>query len=836
MFSDVRLFVWLMTLALPVVEASLPANGLCSLFTFVPFSYGNEPFHSFYCGDCNNVGMSHAAAALLAMDHFNARNATVVPELADLGDCPVQFDLNTSQIFDTGTYTHKAAESLLEQLPETPCAVAGPFHDTPVLELSTLAAALKFPLTAHRGFSLRALANSSSPHTSQVYPDLISSSIVLAEYLFHKGRIDYVAFLYGLTETGLYRRETVTIVLDEFGIKNQAFAYNSPLRSPATSEERTIRKALQAVLDSGYRTIVIAPDFPTVEIPLLAEVAVELGLTNGDYMFIWFGDYDPLYGNTDPITREFLAGSIFMTPFEGYHLGYQDPFHRAWRSQGPAEVARLNQANPVKEGEPGYFVAQDDYFTTMWVPEWGSALMYDAVISTGIGACLAMANNQTNDISVNSFVQSIRSASFTGATGVVRFCQDCELLGGRDPYSVVWGFLNNYPPGVDSEDPWRPSELFYFPQVSSEFIFPNGSLLYDVIPPPSNISGESGLFLFINDTIYADGRTVPPDLLRDPPEENYLSRGVQAFGLALFSIVMLISILSAIWVYIHREHRIVKAAQPGFLFLICFGSAVSVSSILTISFDESYGWSEQQLSRACMATPWLACLGHILTYGALFAKLWRVNRVLQFVRRKVDIVHVAWPCAVLVAMALVVLGLWTGLDSLEWNRYEINSITGERIGECSSEDAAAFIAPLVVIVLIPTLLTFYMAWKTKDVDDAFSESRWIFTMVLIQLEVLLFAGPLVPLLRDVSTDARYIGYSLLIWTFPMSTLCLIIGPKVFAVHRKGGERTRGSFPGGVRVSGETLELPPREGMLMEPACSLTKNSQSSKEDTPREPS
>jgi len=266
MFSDDRLFLWLMTVALPVVEASLPASGLCSLFTFVPFSYGNEPFHSFYCGDCNNVGMSHASAALLAMDHFNARNATVVPELADLGDCPVQFDLNTSRIFDTGTYTHKAAESLLEQLPEIPCAVAGPFHDTPVLELSTLAAALKFPLTAHRAFSIRALANSTSPYTSQVYPDLISSAIVLAQYLFHKGRTDYVALLYGLTETGLYRRETVTIVLDEAGIKNQAFAYNSPLRSPATSEERTIRKALEAVLDSGYRTIVIAPELPTVEI------------------------------------------------------------------------------------------------------------------------------------------------------------------------------------------------------------------------------------------------------------------------------------------------------------------------------------------------------------------------------------------------------------------------------------------------------------------------------------------------------------------------------------------------------------------------------------------
>jgi hypothetical protein len=100
-----------------------------------------------------------------------------------------------------------------------------------------------------------------------------------------------------------------------------------------------------------------------------------------------------------------------------------------------------------------------------------------------------------------------------------------------------------------------------------------------------------------------------------------------------------------------------------------------------------------------------------------------------------------------------------------------------------------------------------MAWKTKDVDDAFSESRWIFIMILVQLEVLLFALPLIPLLHDVATDARYIGYALLIWTFPTTALCLILGPHVYAYYQ-GHEslpmppRIRGEYPGGkVRVSG-----------------------------------
>jgi hypothetical protein len=76
-------------------------------------------------------------------------------------------------------------------------------------------------------------------------------------------------------------------------------------------------------------------------------------------------------------------------------------------------------------------------------------------------------------------------------------------------------------------------------------------------------------------------------------------------------------------------------------------------------------------------------------------------------------------------------------------------------------------------------------------------------------EIILFALPMIRLLRDVSIDGRYIGFVLLIWTFPMSTLLLIIGPKVLAFRRaqaesSGGRRkqpTRGRSLGGVHLSG-----------------------------------
>jgi len=61
------------------------------------------------------------------------------------------------------------------------------------------------------------------------------------------------------------------------------------------------------------------------------------------------------------------------------------------------------------------------------------------------------------------------------------------------------------------------------------------------------------------------------------------------------------------------------------------------------------------------------------------------------------------------------------------------------------------------------------------------------------------------ILSDVSTDGRYLGLCLMIVGFPITTLLLIFGPKIYLNHleRNGVDETppkRGS-QSGVRVSG-----------------------------------
>ena len=113
--------------------------------------------------------------------------------------------------------------------------------------------------------------------------------------------------------------------------------------------------------------------------------------------------------------------------------------------------------------------------------------------------------------------------------------------------------------------------------------------------------------------------------------------------------------------------------------------------------------------------------------------------MLQFTRRKISASAVAGPMIALLVGTVIVLTAWTLHDPLFWDRNEINELTGESIAQCDSDSMQLYIALLGVVVAIPTVLTCVMAWKTKDVDESFTESSWIFTLILLQIQVMMLS-------------------------------------------------------------------------------------------------
>ena len=131
----------------------------------------------------------------------------------------------------------------------------------------------------------------------------------------------------------------------------------------------------------------------------------------------------------------------------------------------------------------------------------------------------------------------------------------------------------------------------------------------------------SGEFFKREDFFYADGSNQPPFLLRDVPEQNYIDCRIRATGIGLMGVALAVVLFSAAWVFLHRDHSVVIAAQPIYLYALCLGSAIISLNILFISPDEGQGWTEEMLDKSCVAAVWVNAIGMLLVYGSIFAKV-----------------------------------------------------------------------------------------------------------------------------------------------------------------------------------------------------------------------
>jgi 7 transmembrane sweet-taste receptor of 3 GCPR len=143
--------------------------------------------------------------------------------------------------------------------------------------------------------------------------------------------------------------------------------------------------------------------------------------------------------------------------------------------------------------------------------------------------------------------------------------------------------------------------------------------------------------------VYRDGTTIQPRVEREYTNENYISVGVRTIGLVLMCVAWMSSFAALVLLRVFSKDNVVLRAQPFFLKMLCVGSILMSTSIFTLSWDEGAGWSDRQLDIACTLTPWFFFIGQILTFCALFTKLWRVDKVLQFRRRVVTVRNVMGP-------------------------------------------------------------------------------------------------------------------------------------------------------------------------------------------------
>ena len=119
-----------------------------------------------------------------------------------------------------------------------------------------------------------------------------------------------------------------------------------------------------------------------------------------------------------------------------------------------------------------------------------------------------------------------------------------------------------------------------------------------------------------------------------------------------------------------------------------------------------------------------------------------------------------------------------------------------------------YIIPIVVLMLGCAIACGYFAFKTRDIADArFAESSWMFYTFFVQLQVMLVGIPILVILDESSAEATYLGRCLLIFAMVVTTLILMVGPKIALLSRQKSnaqshtERTSSSDPHATQHAG-----------------------------------
>ena len=747
-----------------------------------------------HCVSCHSV---YTYPPLFRDFQQNARDSTVVAILADdeFHQCTVTFPTDSTIVLDSGYDKSMAFDKMFTLVfaQKPMCAVLGPETPEAVQAVSLITEDIGIPQVAYGTIDERLSDAQQFPSIARPVTEIHMFVESAIRYIQRTGKErNYISLIHDLMQYGEQIEHTIFEVMDNYGVEltHHHIVHDNP---------HSVVNALEFVQTDGYRTIIIGTD-QTAFLERIAEAAQLLEMNGPEYFYIILDLSLPsaklasIQQEVDSPLDKLLRGAAIFRMLEPFQYVASDKFKEAWTSQGSNFVNRVNQALPGRstdnfletgDGESQHYVADAKHFQKGDGPSPLSSFVYDSVMLIGLSACRLSSSNQHGSddqdfhfsaaASHHSFehTQEILNTEFQGASGKVKFH---EGENSRLYDDIVFGVYNVRPGKLDKD---------------------SGTRGYEEIL--TNIDKDSE-WEDLGDFLFFDGTSDPPMTLRTVFEENYLPRSLMIFGLVMMSIALLIALGSGIWVIRNRRRSIVRAAQPEFIHCICIGSSLVALSIIFISFDESYGWSKDQLSAACATFPWLFVVGYLVMYCAVYCKLLRVRKVFSMNRRKVTIFQVLWPFLLILASSIVVLIAWTVIDPLRWERVVLAERPLETYGRCTSSNLVPFVVPLFLLVGIITAMVLFIAWRARDIQAEFCEWNYCFYGVFIHLQMMAVGIPLYIVLNGISKSAVHLISIFLIFIFSTTLVIAIIWPKALfmKLERRRSARSLGSANGSRR--------------------------------------
>mmetsp|Transcript_31733 Transcript_31733/g.42288 ORF Transcript_31733/g.42288 Transcript_31733/m.42288 type:complete len:175 (+) Transcript_31733:1-525(+) len=110
----------------------------------------------------------------------------------------------------------------------------------------------------------------------------------------------------------------------------------------------------------------------------------------------------------------------------------------------------------------------------------------------------------------------------------------------------------------------------------------------------------------------------------------------------------------------------------------------------------------------------------------------------------------------------------------------------------------------MVMIVMVTISLLAILWQTKDIQDEFVESNWIFYGILAHLQAWVMALPIWFGIDSGSTNAIYLTAVVFLFIFSTALVVLVIWPKIFMwAHTKiYGESNNSKMRPRINLSGD----------------------------------
>ena len=762
------------------------------------------------------------AAVLLAVEHLNTRNSTLVEEIGDVfgsmdnQKCPIKFTL---QAYDSSLSQIEAVDHMINLISIDPTATASGNADEekssllPSAFIGAARSAVSIPtsiITGLRGFPQISPISTSTqlddklqfPLFGRTIPSDAGTAIPAILYLRYKLNVKHLAVLHVNDAYGNAYSLGLQLAASTYAPDMIIKSYDFPFQTSPEIVEQTI-----SLLKSTEYRYFFGVIFSTVHYdPFMIEAYKQNIAGTGEHIWMFSDSV-----STSVFARNFEVGSDLHLASRGssrigavggvpgitkYDLFLQSMLDL---SNNVVDSDIIQSYHPTYPNEPDYvpYQIKDDPEFFNKASAGVVPFLYDAVIALGLAACNAtlansidgtydydyfIANNSTT-LPTFSFFDGIelyeqyKNTTFDGASGYNIYD---SVTGTRTSSSARFTLLNFI------EDTST---------ITTEIVLDEESGMNKTIQTIQFQTVETDVFSnsewnSVKPLIFNDGSTIPPpDLEQLIRNDNHIGKSLRIVGYCLSSCIMILSIGMILWTYIYRTEHVVKASQPIFLYMISVGCFLMGGlSILFLSFDDEIV-TPQTCSVFCIVVPWLLSFGWIISFSALFTKTKRVNQIFlhnpNYRRIKVTVVDVMKPALFLMILTAIILTTWTILSPPKWTR-DVSLIDQfgrivETKGKCNfhSHDSIPYLVSLGIVLLGALAYSVYEAYMARHVSTEFSESEYIF-LVLCTILLMSFLGIPVMVIAREEPKARFFVAVGVLFIICLAILLLMFAPKIIA--------------------------------------------------------